>query len=305
MEVLTHSKRSLFKSCRRAYYYRHEQRLVPRIKKATMRRGSAFGLGLHAALNHQELGYVSAEEACDDIVGGYYAKLEPNSQEEQDALVVEEGITRQLLDAYLRLRGMDGRREIEYRRPLVNPATGRSSRTFELGGKIDGLVPLGDRHSRLIEDKLVVQITAQRIDQLPLDEQTTEYVDALAWKGWTAEVEYRYTRWPSIKPHKGDTAEVFLERLADDLASREEFYFFAQQLLFPIAHLEEHRRERWQTAKDLIECRRTHRWYKNPSRCDMFGSGCQYPALCLGRPDAMDLYEVAETDNPELERTDA
>lgn len=299
MEVLTHSKRSLFKACPRAYYYKHELRLVPRLLKATKRRGTAFGKGIHAGLA-SENPFGAAEEE----INAYYEDAAPNSQEEQNELEVEMTAVQALARRYLAIYGQDGRREVEYRRPLINPKTGRSSRTFELGGKIDGLVVLGDRHARLIEDKLTVQIGLARIDALPLDEQTTEYIDALMWKGWTGEVEYRFTRWPSIKQRQKETLGQFLDRLLEDIDEREPFYFLHQKVLFPTGHMAEHRQERWDVAKAIMGCRRRGRWWKNPARCDLFGGGCQYPALCQGRPDGMDLYVVSE-DNPELERSDA
>lgn len=291
MEVLTNSKRQLFRACRRAFYYRYEMRLEPRIEKETRRRGTAFGLALHAVAD--------GESAIETLID-YYDRQDPDSQAEADALAVEEGITRALVSGYTDRYGLEGRREVEFERPLVNPDTGRQSRSFLLGGKIDGMTVVGKNHAVLIEDKLTQQIQQNRIESLPLDEQTTEYLDALLWRGWTGEVEYRYTRWPSIKQRKDEGPLDFLGRFVGDVDTRPEFYFINQRLRFPTEHLEEHRRERWQIAKDILDCRRTERWYRSPATCDMFGGGCRYFPLCAHRPDAGDQYKIAD-ENPELE----
>lgn len=291
-EVLTHSKRQLFRCCRRAFFYRYEQRLVPRLERETLRRGSGFGIFLHAMANGDAYPARALE--------AYYEEMKPNSQEEANALAVEEGVVSTLALAYTERYGLGGRREVEYERPLVNPATKRPSRSFVLGGKIDGMVVAGKNHALLIEDKLTAQIQQTRIESLPLDEQTTEYLDALLWRGWTGEIIYRYTRWPSIKQKQTESADEYLVRFESDVLERPDFYFVEQRLHFPTEQLEEHRLERWQIAKDILDCRRTQRWYKSPATCDLFGSGCKYFPLCAHRPDAEALYKVAE-DNPELE----
>lgn len=304
MEVLTHSKRQAFRACRRAYYYRFEQRLVPRIERSVKRRGTAFGLILQKLAEAEMAEQVDIQPSPDTVVdlalGDYYHDQNPNSQEEADELEFEMAALYALALRYVEIYGLAGRREISYERALVNPKTGRASRSFLLGGKIDGIRVIGPERALVIEDKLVSQITKTTIENLPLDEQTSEYVDALLWRGWSGEAEFRWTRWPSIKRKKDENLAQFVERFIADLHEREDFYFVKESLLFPTDQLDDFRRERWQIAKDILECRRSGRWYKNPTRCDIYRGGCQYSPLCLNRPGAMDLYRVAEVDNEEL-----
>lgn len=337
METLTHSKRQSFMTCRRYFYYRNELQIELRHKKPGRRRGTVFGDALQAARDLETVDLHDddtigsefdtqgqrVDAAYDEIDRAYdELMLHANDQETVDELEVERVKIRVMVAAYIRRYGTLPRREVEYRLPLVNPDTGRSSRTFQRGGKIDGLEVISDKRARLIEDKFVGQIQRVMIERLPLDAQVTEYVDALLSRGWTAEVQYRHTRFPQLNPRKGKVAPAltpsgkpstaktvapellweFEARLEVDVLERPEFYFDQQVLVFPPETLEEFRRERWQIGKDIIEARRTDRFYKNPSRCWEYG-GCEFIPLCTMQEGAEDRY-VKVADNVELRSED-
>jgi hypothetical protein len=229
-----------------------------------------------------------------------------------DAIKISE-----ILAAYLYRYGIDRRREIEFDYPFVNPKSGRSSRAFRLAGKIDGMIVVREKHARIVEDKFVQQIQKVMIDRLPLDDQMSEYVDALLSKGWTAEVDYRHTRFPGINPkppkefktkdnYPGEGATEFADRLREDIGERPEFYFDEQKLIFTTDHLDDYRKGRWRTGQDILRARRDLRrgagyqdaFPMNPSRCWEYG-GCEFIPLCTKLPEARNLYEVVP-DNPEL-----
>jgi molecular chaperone Hsp33 len=271
--------------------------------------------------------HVVAEDAEDDAwvegrsmietVEDLYSERHPSSTEEGIALEIEKVKLVEVSLAYIKTYGIDSRREIVYEMPLINPTTGRAMHAFRVAGKIDGLISLGNKHAKVIEDKFVQQIQKVMIDKLPLDDQMTEYVDALSREGWTAEVEYRHTRYPGINPEKpkeykkkdnypGETLEEFGERLAADLVERHSFYFDVQRLMFSTEHMEEYRLHRWQVGKEILERRREAKklgiaaWYKNPSRCGDWG-GCSFIPLCTMQEGAEHLYEVSDVQDPELE----
>lgn len=330
MELLTQSKYRAYRGCPRYFYYRYERGLVPRLSRDGLRRGAAFGTALFLLQQAEESGHLDAlqeggltlrraiRETVTAAVEAMYAEIQPESTAHADAMALEEVKVREMAVAYAGRYGIDQRREVVFELPLHNPVTKGHSKTFRRAGKIDGVVVLGNKHARLIEDKFTGQIQKVMIDRLPLDTQITEYVDALAAKGWTAEVEYRHTRFPGINPlaakefktkpnYPGESLDEFAERLEGDVRDRPEFYFDSQQLMFATDQLEEHRNERWRTATEIIRSRRDLRglplaqaFPRHSERCTAYG-GCEFLPLCTHQEDAEALY-VVESDTPELGR---
>lgn len=322
MELLTHTKRRNFKNCNRYFYHKHMEHLTPRIQKRGRRRGTIFGdclLVAQEAFERDKLELPDcieqAQARCDEahaLLMDSGLPHEALAELDLDAIKISE-----MLRAYLERYGIDRRREIEFDYPFVNPKTGASSRAFRLAGKIDGLIVVRDKHARIVEDKFVQQIQKVMIDRLPLDEQITEYAVALMSKGWTCEIDYRHTRFPSINPkpakefktkdnYPGETSIEFAERLRADIAERPEFYMDHQSLILSTAHIDDYMKGRWRTGQDILRARRDLRrgrdyqdtFPMNPSRCWEYG-GCEFIPLCTKLPDARNLYEV-EPDNPEL-----
>lgn len=331
-EILTHSKRRDFLNCPRYFYLRHEQHLALRLQKTGRRRGTIFGDALQAARDAtpeqieeygpfypQALAMASIDESYVEIMN------DVNSQEQMDEIEIERIKVRVMVRGYLERYGLKARREVEFDLPYRHPSTGGYSKTFRLGGKIDGIEIVGQHKGRVIEDKFVGQIQKAMIDRLPLDAQATEYVAALVAKNWSAEVAYRHTLYPGINPKKGkeapeltpggkpskaksvppETLEQFEERLADDVFNvRPEHYFDEQVLFFPADHLAEYESERWvvgqmiKNARALVTAEGAAAFPKNSSRCWEWG-GCEFIPLCTMMPDARDRYVVTE-DNQEL-----
>lgn len=333
-EVLTHSKRRDFLNCPRYYYLRHEEHLAPRLSKSGRRRGTIFGDALQAArdaMNAEDPNYtpttLEALEAAMETIDQAYVEMfqEITSTEESVDLEIERIKIRVMVRAYIDRYGFKARREVELDLPFAHPLTGGFSKTFRLGGKIDGIEVVGPSKGRVIEDKFVGQIQKAMIDRLPLDAQSTEYVAALASRGWAAEVAYRHTLFPGINPKKGkeaplltpggkpskaksvppETLDEFERRLEDDVnVDRPEHYFDQQILVFPAEHMAEYESERWVVGQMILQARQLAKtegaaaFPKNPSRCWEWG-GCEFIPLCTMQQDARDRYVVVR-DNPEL-----
>lgn len=333
MELLTQSKYRAYRNCPRYFFNRYERRLRSRLDKEGLRRGGAFGSCLFAVQQAEENGTLDLlQEAgptrrqavraviaeCLDTI---YAEKHPANQEEHDELELERVKIEVMARAYVAHHGIDRRREVVYELTLRNPASGGHSKTFRRAGKIDGVIAMGNKHARIIEDKFTGQIQKVMISKLPLDTQIAEYVDALAERGWTAEVEYRHTRYPGINPmppkeyktkpnYPGESLDEFTDRLTIDVKDRLDFYFDTQVLLFSAEHLEEIRNERWRTATSIIESRAMLReglplaqaFPRYTGHCQDWG-GCEFIPLCTHQDGAEDLYVVEETDTPELQRS--
>lgn len=327
-QVLTNTKRRDFLWCPRYFYHRHEQRLELVAKSRGRRRGTIFGDALQAARDAMaENDLPGMYQAAHSVIESAYADLveDVNSQGEHDSLEVERAKIEVMVAAYISRYGLAARREVEFDLPLRNPFSGSPSRAFRRGGKLDGLEVIGTHRARIVEDKFVQQIQKAMIDRLPLDMQSSEYVDALADRGWDAEVAFRHTRYPGVSPTKekippaltpggkeskakyvpAETIAEFGARLEKDVGERPEHYFDEQIVLFPKQHLESYRKGRYGVAKMILHARSLEREFdwemaypQNPSRCAEYG-GCAFLPLCLGREGAMDRYKVVQ-DNVEL-----
>ena len=296
-ELWTHSSMSTFMNCPRRGHYRYDLHLVPVVEHKARPIGSAF----HKAM---ETGRADDGLALFDRLMPM-----PNDQSEMDRWLndraIVEGLARGGLANWARHQG--GQREVQFRVPIVNPDTGRPSRSFLLAGKIDAIVDVnGVWH--LEEYKSASQINTVYVDRLSLDTQVTLYLYA-ARRMWGIDVHnviYRVGRKPSIQQRKGETAAQYRERLLSDyLVDRPDFYFMEFALERTEAQLAEFERDLWVQTQRHLQDRRLNFHPKNTSRCSEYG-GCPYMPLCLGRPDAEALYktraphsELVEEDEPD------
>lgn len=324
MEVLTHTKRRDFLNCPRYYWLRHEQKLRPKMEKRGRIRGTAFGSAIFAvaevAEEHEQSGFQDApaiEDVIRESIQASYSGINPSNQEEASEFELEQAQLFPLISGYIAKYGIEkGKREVVFDQPLVNPQTGKRSRTFRRGGKIDGLKLIGPGRWRVIEDKLVGQIQKPMIDRLPLDMQSNEYVDALLQLGLQAEIAYRHTLMPQSAPklvgsganRRRESLDEYIERLTADIVERPDHYYDQQILQFPQDRMEDYRAGRWGTARKIMDARLMVKRFgfqvafpMNPSKCWEYG-GCEYIPLCTRGVEAMPLYVTDDRENPELER---
>lgn len=323
MEALTHTKRSTFKECRYRFYLRHELGLELISQKPGRRRGSAFGSAVFSVGSAVKAGLLDDSDitqwttstdivrVIDSSLQSSYTDLLEGAQSTEQVWDLQLEMTKLavIVLEYVCKYNVQERREVTFDLPLVNPTSGRPSRSFTRAGKVDGMIPTGENTAIIVEDKLYQSIDASLVESLPLDEQVFEYVDALASKGWRAQVEYRITRYPGINPAKAkefktkanqpaETLEQFYTRLRADVKERPEFYFVCERLIFDEEMLVRYRQERWDTAKDILEARNSNRFYRSTSRCKDFG-GCIFLPHCRGHDPNLDMYRTV-VDNIEL-----
>lgn len=188
--------------------------------------------------------------------------------------------------------------EQEIEVPIVNPATGRTSRRFAQYGFVD-MVALHDSGKLwLWEHKTTSQIDGNTIQKLWSDSQITGYVAALRDKGIHVEgVIYDLAQKPRLKQKKSEDLEGFYARLREWHLSdpapyhREEVFVSERQIT-------DWREDIWQVTQELLSCRRTGYWYRNTGRCFDWHRACEYAALCQnGASEALinAEYEPRET----------
>lgn len=276
--TLSHSSLNSQLACHQRYAYEYVDKIEPISKSAGRRLGGAFAKALEAG--DPEVGVAFLEESTSVF-----------TQEDQDRLRADCAITRAAAKAYLAKYGTSTRREFGYRVRLRNPHTGAYSRTFDLEGYADGLVDQGEGF-RLVEDKFVGQLQAVAIKRLKLDRQLALECYGI-WRAtgkMVTDIDYRFTRKPSIKQKKGETIDEFCERVEADYEERPEFYLLEEQLTRTATDLVRVEAELWQWADQRRAASRARIYPRNSSHCHDYG-GCPFLPLCVGDPDAPSLFK--------------
>jgi hypothetical protein len=277
-----------FKNCRRKFYYRNELLLTPRLRKSSFSLGSAVHKGIETRSIEKAL------KAFDDVF--------PNSQEESDSIETMKIICTAMLEGYFALYPAfeDAQAEIQFLLPIINP-NGRTSNSFKLAGKADGLARI-DGQNWLIEYKTASVIDKNYVDKLNLDTQITTYIYALQ-RFLNIKIEgviYRILRKPTIKQKQSENIFQYQDRLIKDYKDRPDWYFHEEKLYRSQDDLTEFENELWMLTQDVLHCQRNKAWFKNTGRCADYGL-CSYSSLCLKQPDAMLMFEKKEQ-HEELEK---
>lgn len=197
LKLLTSTQLSTLRTCPRKHYYRYELCLAPAHAAKPLRFGSAFhlamerlGLGddVDTALGHA----VAVYEHCPE--GFNHAAW----QVERETLIQLVAGHAWRYDETWQIIAAEQRFEF----PLVNPATGKPSRTYRVAGKIDGIVRLADGRLAVLEYKTVgesIEPDAPYWLRLRGDQQITIYMLAAMQFGYDVScVVYDATRKPSI-----------------------------------------------------------------------------------------------------------
>jgi hypothetical protein len=201
-ELLTHSRADCFKTCRRKHEYAYEIGLRPETDAKALRMGSAFHAGV------ERLGDCDPENlpsAC-KAVRAAYADMPDHFDPYWWAVELETILS--LVCAY-QWRWANHKLDViateqAFRVPLVNPATGKATPTFDLAGKIDGIVRLEDGRLAVKETKTCSEDLAPGSDywrRLRIDHQITLYTLAARQLGHdVSTVLYDVVRKPAIQP---------------------------------------------------------------------------------------------------------
>ena len=326
LQLLTNSRRSCFNDCPRKHYYMYElgRRPISDSKALT------FGKAFHRAM---ELWWTGAAGNVDGII---------------DIVIHSHGIADADLDPYVvaRLRALlvgysyahsqkenapsgytNVQVEREYRAPLVNPETGKESRTWMLAGKIDGMATDAKGQQFIIEHKTTSDSIAPESDYWPrlsIDGQVSGYVVGAAVFGIKpAYCLYDVIHKPGIKPNmatpaekrkynkdgnlsatcraEDETPDEYYRRLVDDILKRPEYYFARREIVRMEDELSEYLQDMWQVGQSIRGCQLSKRWYKNVGACDRYGR-CPYFYVCTKCASIEDdsMFVTVDNTNPEL-----
>jgi hypothetical protein len=320
LQKLTCSRMRSFKTCRKADHYRYQIGLRPIEDGFALR----YGQAAHGAVEILENeGIESAVEFC------LSASLRTDYDLQQLAAQIRayywrwclypqpnDPVVEQLIET-----------EQSFCLPLVNPATGAASRTFERAGKKDAKIVLRGFGTTFRETKTTGDSLDDRYWRLLLiDPQVSYYFAAAQDSGDNTDaVLYDVIRKPAMKPLKAtpvdkrkytkdgklyanlrevdETPHEWGERLLADMIERPDFYL--QRRIIPRLEqsIDEFRNEVWDIAKDILQAQNLDRWYRNPSHqnCDF----CPYFDFCTGLQQLdtnalPDGWQIVSDMHPEL-----
>ena len=325
--VITYSALRTYLECRRRYYQRYVKGLVPIQRAHALRFGSVTHDWLESWHRGRTLDKAQA------VIDRAYVNRDADPREKYDW-------HRQtaMLIAYAKYFEDDDfevlELEKEFAGRLVNPTTNWSSHSFEVRGKIDGIVRSGDQHL-LLEHKTAASISGDYLERLAMDLQILLYAhyarEALDYpvtgilynvlvkpklvqaEGET-EAQYQArcaeliakskTGKTSAKRKMPETDQAFQERLAAWFAT--EPRFTRVELLLDFDSIANVRQQIWDIGKEILDVRRSNRWHQNSSACFGFGT-CPYWAICSSKnnPSVIENEYRVEPPHAELSADDA
>jgi hypothetical protein len=206
--------------------------------------------------------------------------------------------------------------EASFRAPLVNPDSGHASITYELGGKVDGLVQrTTDGRQLLLEHKTTsddISLGSDYWRRLRIDSQVSTYfTGARALGHEVTACLYDVVRKPTIKPWPANTKrsmpeppEDWADRLADDLVKRPEHYFQRAEVVRLERDQAEAAHDTWQLGKAIRESERLGRWPRNTDGCFRGkgqGAPCPYFDVCTGGASLSDPTRFRKATQPHEE----
>lgn len=234
-QLLTHSRMQAFKTCPKKHYYAYELAIRPIETAAPLRLGSAIHLGLDLRKQGR-----SGAEAVLAAMKPY--DFRPDWVRDEDTLhawEVERETVGCLLGAYFWRWEIDNlppeltvaevvSSEFSFTTLIRNPATGSTSRLFNLAGKVDAIVRLGDGRLAILEHKTCSEDIAPTADywhRLRMDQQISLYMHAVQTEGFPVEtVLYDVIRKPTIRPELVDVLDENGCKIVIDSATGERCY---------------------------------------------------------------------------------
>ena len=301
--VSTYSMWSLFRNCRKKFEWRYIHQLVP------LHRDPALSFG---ALIHECLELWHGNSPLADVLS--HIDSSTRERHSDPAVKADYHLARAMMQGYAARYPTEDfitfALEETFRGPIINPATGASSRTFTLAGKADGIVKDAQTGQFfLLEHKTAATIDGGYIERLWCDfqiqlycwyiEQTLNIRIAgviynilakakLRQRQGETEQEFEQRREAliaksktgksSAKRKEAEPDEEFEARLLDWYASPDAFH--REVIYVSRDQIDELRGELWELTQSYLDARRRGTFYKNTGFCFQYNKPCAYFQLC-------------------------
>lgn len=320
---ISYSGLSLFRNCRRAFYWHYLRGLRPLCAEAE---SQTLGSAIHRALE----GHLRDEDDASirEAVAAHFPDAENNEAQHRN-LAIAQAAWRAYQRRYPTEDFMPIGIEEEFTSNIINPETGARSRTFMLGGRIDAVVRRADCSLWLMEHKTASNVDDAYVSKLYLDLQIHLYAAALGVKYGEPITGciYDVIGKPKIKQSTGETEEEFAARREeaiakskngktsikrriaetdDEFAARLDAWYdepdrlMRIEMIFDQAQVEEIKCETWELTQQILAARRKDgsisRWYCNSDACFRFNRPCDYLPLCRSRGNLVVMQNQFKVD---------
>jgi len=326
--ITTYSFWNSFRNCRKACEWRYVKELVPLSRDQRL----AFGSLAHECL---EMWHGGSDLDC---VLDYLDRSMPNRAQDESERSDWHLATAMMTGYAARYPSEDFEvvaLEKTFEGSIINPATGAPSRSFNIAGKVDGLVRMratGEHY--LLEHKTAAQVDGDYLEKLWTDLQVTLYSHYIEQTLGIriAGVIYNVLVKAKLQQGKGETEAEFEDRrseliaksktgkssatrklpesdddfalrlsakyCAPDMFCREVLYISRDQFAAMKSDL-------WELTQQFLDCRRRDVFYRNTAYCFNYHRPCAYYALCRSGGSENVIANFYETKPPHEElRTD-
>lgn len=248
-----------------------------------------------------------------------HAAIGPDNTVDEDDLVIAEEL---LLGYHVRWHEEPYQTlhvEHEFEAPLINPESGRTSRTYVIRGKVDALVvDPRDRRTYLVEHKTTTQDASEGSaywQRLRMDSQVSTYYDAapdiagciydvirrpmLRRLRATPPESRKYTAKGQLyasQRDKDETVDEFRQRVYEAITENPDAYFKRGVVVRSEDEMREHRYDVWQQANLMREMANAGVHPRNPESCVQFNRMCEYFEVCTGSASIDDerLFQIRD-----------
>lgn len=311
-QKLNHSGLKAFRACQRLHQLSYVRGYKPVREGAAL----AFGLAIHEALaGWWSTGPAGAYELA---VAQLPALPDPFARARAEVMIAA-------YDAFWRDEGYEALAvEKEFSLPLLNPLTNAASRTWHLGGTVDGIVRAPDGRVWVLEHKTTSQDPAPGSvyrRRLAIDGQVSQYIEGARALGFdVAGVIYDVLVKPAHKPYlatpvdarkytkagalytgqraRDESVDEYRERVAEAVMSEPHRYFQRVEVVRLESEREEYLYDVWRYGELMRDSLRTGIAPRNPDACERYGGVCPFFDVCTGSASLDDQTRFVR-DTPE------
>lgn len=331
LELLTNSRSRSARACMREHQLRYDLGFRPVTEAEVLRFGSLCHLGLEAWALAIKAG-APQNEWLGHALAAMEGEADPFERAKAEAMLT--GYHIRWADEPYEILAVEARFEM----PLINPATGASSRTWRLGGKIDLIVrDLRDGRVLVEEHKTSAEDVGQGSSywkRLRMDGQVSIYLDGAKALGFdvagclydvlgkpgqrplkaTPVEERKYTKPTKAEPTprlyanqraEDETPAEYRHRILEAIAADPAAHYQRGEVVRLESELEEARYDIWQTAQAVQHARLAGRAPRNPDACVRYGQTCPFFSVCTGEASLEDPLLFRRLENPHVELTEA
>jgi len=315
LPVLTSSRLKTARACQRLHRYQYTLGYRPLAESSAARFGTLVHLALEAWMRSTNDRLAAALQVLE------LTEADPFDRARAAALVT--GYHFRWADEPMKVLTVEAKFETDLR----NPSTGHPSRTWRVGGKLDGIVEVND-DPMVLEHKVTSEDMGPGTTywaRLKLDGQISMYfvgANALGFdvKGCIYDVLKR----PAQRPYKAtpledrklkkdgtpyastrmsdETPEEFKARVMEAIAENPTDYYSRGTVVRLEGEVEEALTDVWQTARILHENELRGFAPRTVEACIRYGSPCPFLPVCSGEASLEDatLYRKLTDVHPEL-----